>query len=39
MESSLTSMERMHGHNERISIQNLVLGIQVLYDTLREFCT
>jgi acetylornithine deacetylase/succinyl-diaminopimelate desuccinylase-like protein len=38
MESSLTSMERMHGHNERIAIQNLLLGIQVLYDTLREFC-
>jgi acetylornithine deacetylase/succinyl-diaminopimelate desuccinylase-like protein len=38
MESSLTSMERMHGHNERIAIENLVLGIQVLYDTLQEFC-
>ena len=38
MESSLTSMERMHGHNERIAIENLLLGIQVLYDTLQEFC-
>jgi len=38
MESSLSSMERMHGHNERIAIQNLLLGIQVLCDTLREFC-
>jgi acetylornithine deacetylase/succinyl-diaminopimelate desuccinylase-like protein len=38
MESSLASMERMHGHNERIAVQNLVLGIQVLYDALREFC-
>jgi len=38
MESSLESMERMHGHNERISIKNLVMGIKVLYDTIQEFC-
>lgn len=38
MESSFESMERMHGHNERISIANLVKGIKVLFDTMREFC-
>jgi acetylornithine deacetylase/succinyl-diaminopimelate desuccinylase-like protein len=38
MESSLESMERMHGHNERIAITNLVMGIKVLYDTIQEFC-
>jgi len=38
MESSLESMERMHGHNERIAITNLVMGIKVLYDTIKEFC-
>ncbi len=38
MESSFESMERMHGHNERISITNLVMGIKVLFDTIREFC-
>jgi acetylornithine deacetylase/succinyl-diaminopimelate desuccinylase-like protein len=38
MESSLESMERMHGHNERIAITNLVMGVKVLYDTVREFC-
>ena len=38
MESSLTSMELMHGHNERIAIRNLITGIKVLYDTLQEFC-
>jgi acetylornithine deacetylase/succinyl-diaminopimelate desuccinylase-like protein len=39
IESSLVSMERMHGHNERIAIKNLVMGIKVLYDTIQEFCT
>ena len=38
MESSLESMERMHGHNERITIANLVMGIKVLFATIKEFC-
>jgi acetylornithine deacetylase/succinyl-diaminopimelate desuccinylase-like protein len=38
MESSLSSMELMHGHNERIAIHNLTTGIKVMYDTVKEFC-
>jgi len=29
----------VHGHNERISQKNLIFGIKVLYDAVREFCT
>ena len=39
MESSLVSMERVHGHNERITIENLTMGSKVLYDTVRAFCS
>jgi acetylornithine deacetylase/succinyl-diaminopimelate desuccinylase-like protein len=28
----------IHGHNERISIENLRLGIQVLYEVVRRLC-
>lgn len=28
----------VHGHNERISIENLRLGIQVLYEVVRRLC-
>ena len=28
----------IHGHNERISIENIRLGIQVLYEVVRRLC-
>lgn len=31
-------LERMHGHNERISTSSLLFGIQVFYEVVREFC-
>ena len=39
IEEPLSShLEKMHGHNERISIKNLGYGIGLLYDIVREFC-
>ncbi|MDY6854882.1 MAG: M20/M25/M40 family metallo-hydrolase [Thermodesulfobacteriota bacterium] len=39
IEEPLSShLEKMHGHNERISIKNLGYGIVLLYDIVREFC-
>jgi acetylornithine deacetylase/succinyl-diaminopimelate desuccinylase-like protein len=29
----------IHGHNERISVENLRLGMQVLYEVVRRMCT
>ena len=29
----------IHGHNERISVENLRLGMQVLYEIVRRMCT
>ncbi len=28
----------VHGHNERISVENLVFGVRVLYNAVRRFC-
>ena len=28
----------IHGHNERISQKNLIFGIKVLYDAVRQYC-
>jgi len=28
----------IHGHNERISIENLRLGTQILFETVRRLC-
>jgi acetylornithine deacetylase/succinyl-diaminopimelate desuccinylase-like protein len=30
-------LSRVHGHNERISTENLVFGIKVLYEVLKDF--
>jgi acetylornithine deacetylase/succinyl-diaminopimelate desuccinylase-like protein len=30
--------ERVHGHDERIALDSLAWGVQVLYDTVVEFC-
>ncbi len=32
------SMELVHNHNERISVENLGFGTRVLYDIIRRFC-
>ena len=32
-------MTRVHGHDERLAIDTLAFGVQVLFDTVREFCT
>jgi acetylornithine deacetylase/succinyl-diaminopimelate desuccinylase-like protein len=32
------AMERMHGHNERISVMSLLFGIQVFHEVVREYC-
>lgn len=39
IDTTMDSIERIHGHNERISIKQLTKGIKILYDTLREFCS
>jgi acetylornithine deacetylase/succinyl-diaminopimelate desuccinylase-like protein len=31
-------MGRIHGHDERIAIDSLLFGIQVLHKVLRDFC-
>ncbi len=37
---SLSShLEKMHGHNERVSIDSLLHGIRALYDIVFEFCS
>ncbi|MEW6615727.1 MAG: M20/M25/M40 family metallo-hydrolase [Thermodesulfobacteriota bacterium] len=39
IEESLSShLEKMHGHNERISVESLMYGIKVLYDVVFDFC-
>jgi acetylornithine deacetylase/succinyl-diaminopimelate desuccinylase-like protein len=32
------ALERMHGHNERISTESLLFGIQVFHEVVKEFC-
>jgi len=36
-DASIESNRLIHGHDERISLEHLLFGIQVLYDTLRRF--
>ena len=31
-------LSRVHGHNERISTENLLFGTRVLYQVLKEVC-
>jgi acetylornithine deacetylase/succinyl-diaminopimelate desuccinylase-like protein len=31
-------LSRVHGHNERISAQDLLFGTKVLYQVLKNFC-
>jgi acetylornithine deacetylase/succinyl-diaminopimelate desuccinylase-like protein len=38
MEPSIDTIDRIHGHNERTSIQQLTFGIKVLYDAVKTFC-
>jgi acetylornithine deacetylase/succinyl-diaminopimelate desuccinylase-like protein len=34
-----TELERVHGTDERISVENLILGTRIIYDTLSALCT
>ena len=34
----LSEMDRVHGIDERISIENLVQGVKIAYDIIRELC-
>lgn len=36
-DASIESNRLIHGHDERISLEHLLFGIRVLYDTLRPF--
>jgi acetylornithine deacetylase/succinyl-diaminopimelate desuccinylase-like protein len=37
-DSSIETAELIHGHNERIGLNQLTCGIKVLYDTVKSFC-
>lgn len=34
-----TEMDRVHGHDERVSVENLGFGARVLYEVVSEFCS
>ena len=38
LEASIEAIDRIHGHNERTSIESLRFGAQVLYSALTTFC-
>ncbi len=38
MTGSTAELDRVHGHDERISIENVGFGARVLYDVVSEFC-
>lgn len=37
-EAAVEGLSLVHGHNERISVANLVFGLEVLYDVVLRFC-
>jgi len=39
MIASTSELDRVHAHNERISIDNLEFGTRVLYEVVTEFAT
>lgn len=39
MSGSTSELDRVHGHDERISIENLGFGTHVLYDLVTDFCS
>ncbi len=38
MLAPMEELDTVHGHNERLSIDNLMFGARVLYDVVSEFC-
>lgn len=38
MFGTTSELDRIHGHDERISINNLAFGTRVFYDVVSEFC-
>lgn len=39
MVAPASEMDRIHGHDERVSIENLGFGTRVLYEVVNEFCS
>lgn len=39
MYGSSNDLDRIHGHDERVSVESLAFGTRVLYDIVSEFCT
>jgi acetylornithine deacetylase/succinyl-diaminopimelate desuccinylase-like protein len=38
MRAPMEELDSVHGHNERIALENLEFGTRVLYDVVSEFC-
>jgi acetylornithine deacetylase/succinyl-diaminopimelate desuccinylase-like protein len=38
MIAPMAELDTVHGHNERVSIDNMLFGARVLYDVVSEFC-
>jgi acetylornithine deacetylase/succinyl-diaminopimelate desuccinylase-like protein len=38
-EGTISPLQLAHSHNERISLENLRFGLQVLYEVVKRFCT
>jgi acetylornithine deacetylase/succinyl-diaminopimelate desuccinylase-like protein len=39
MIAPMSELDTVHGHNERVSIENMLFGVRVLYDVVREFAS
>ena len=39
MVAPMEELDTVHGHNERVSIDNMLFGTRVLYDVVREFAS
>jgi acetylornithine deacetylase/succinyl-diaminopimelate desuccinylase-like protein len=38
MFTPMSELDRVHGHDERISLDNIAFGTRVLYEIVSEFC-
>ena len=39
MIAPMEELDTVHGHNERVSVENMLFGTRVLYDVVREFAS
>jgi acetylornithine deacetylase/succinyl-diaminopimelate desuccinylase-like protein len=39
MIAPMSELDTVHGHNERVSVENLLFGTRVLYDVVSEFAS